>query len=213
MDENKKFVLDKKIARTIENLNKNNMDAYYVQNSAEMLQKVGELLQDGNTVSVGGSMTLFETGLIEFLRNGNYNFLDRYKDGLTPSGIKNIYRESFSADAYLASCNAITEKGEIYNVDGNGNRVAAMIYGPDSVLLVVGVNKIVKGIDEAVERNRRYAAPANAKRLNRDTPCASLGYCTDCSSPDRICSSYVVLRQQQIKGRIKVIIVGEDLGY
>lgn len=213
MDENKKFVLDKKIERTIENLGKNNMDACYVQNSDEMLQKVKELLSEGDTVSVGGSMTLFETGLIDLLRSGDYNFLDRYADGLTPSSIKNIYRESFSANAYIASSNAVTENGEIYNVDGTGNRVAAMIYGPDSVILLVGINKIVKDIDAAVERNRRYAAPANAKRLNRNTPCASLGYCTDCSSPDRICSNYVVLRKQQLQGRIKVIIVGEELGY
>lgn len=213
MDNNVKFVVEKKVSRTIENLEKNNMKGYFVQNEEEAVTKVEELIKEGDTVSVGGSMTLFETGVIDYLRNGKYNFLDRYKEGLTPEDIKNIYRKSFAADAYFTSSNAITEEGELYNVDGRGNRVAAMIYGPDKVIVVVGVNKIVRDLDEAIMRNREWAAPANAKRLNRKTPCAEVGYCMDCNSNDRICSEYVAIRRQMEQGRIHVIIVNKDLGY
>ncbi|TCO68995.1 lactate utilization protein [Marinisporobacter balticus] len=213
MDENASWVMEKKVERTMENLEKNNMDAFYVADEKGLLQKIGELINKGDTVSVGGSMTLFETGVIDLLRSGKYNFLDRYAQGLSTDAIKEIYRKSFSADAYFTSSNALTENGELYNVDGTGNRVASMIYGPDKVIVVVGINKIVKDVDEAIERNKRMAAPANAKRLNRKTPCASLGYCTNCNSPDRICNDYVLIKRQGIKGRIKVIIVNKDFGY
>ncbi len=213
MDKNVKFVLDKKIERTIKNFKKNNMNAYFVSNNEEVLNKIGELINEGDTVSVGGSMTLFETGVIDFLRDGKFEFLDRYEEGLTKEQIEKLYRESFSADAYFTSSNAITEEGELYNVDGRGNRVAAMIYGPNRVIVVVGINKIVRNLDEAIMRNREIAAPANALRLNKNTPCAKVGYCMDCDSPDRICSDYVVIRKQLDPNRIHVIIVNKELGY
>jgi L-lactate utilization protein LutB len=213
MDKNAQFIVDKKVERTIESFKKHNMDAYFVKDKSSLINKISEILEDGNTVSVGGSMTLFETGVIDFLRSGKYNFWDRYKEGLTPEGIKNVFRQSFSSDAYLVSSNAITEEGELYNVDGNGNRVAAMLYGPDKVIVVVGYNKIVKNIDEAMKRKREIAAPANCKRLSKKTPCAEVGYCMDCKSPDRLCNDYVVIKRQAIKGRIHVLILGEDFGY
>ncbi len=168
MDKNVDFVTYKMVERTINSLEKNNMDGYFVKDEQEAIQKIESLICEGSTVFVGGSMTLFEAGIIEFLRNGKYKFLDRYEDGLTGEQIKEIYRKSFFADAYLTSSNAVTENGELYNVDGRGNRVAAMIFGPDKVIVVVGINKLVRNIDEAVMRNERIAAPANAKRLNRD---------------------------------------------
>ena len=140
-------------------------------------------------------------------------FPDRYGAGLTKEEIKEIYRKSFCADAYFTSTNALTEAGELYNVDGTGNRTAAMIYGPDKVIVIVGINKIVKDLNEAIERNKRLAAPANAKRLSRKTPCVNLGYCVDCNSPDRVCNNYVLIRKQGQKGRIKVIIIGKSFGY
>lgn len=213
MDRNIQFVIDQRVNRTIENLKKNNMEGYYVPDEKGLIEKLKELLNDGDTVSVGGSMTLFETGVIDFIRNGNYNFLDRYEEGLTPSEIKDIFRKSFSADAYIASSNAITENGELYNVDGNGNRVAAMIYGPDKVIVIVGINKIVKDVDEAMKRCSKVASPANCKRLNKNTPCVKLGYCIDCSSSERICNDYVLIKKQSIKGRINVIIIGKQFGY
>jgi len=213
MDKNLSFVIERKIERTMENLQKNNMEAFYVQDEKELLEKITELVNEGATVAVGGSMTLFETGVMEMLRSGKYNFLDRYKPGLAKEEIIKIYRESFFANAYFTSSNAVTENGELYNVDGTGNRVAAMLYGPDKVIVIVGINKIVKDINEAVERNRRIAAPANTQRLNKKTPCATLGYCTECNSPERICNEYTVIRRQGDKDRIKVIIVGKEFGY
>ncbi len=213
MDNISSWIVEQKVKRTMANLEKNNMEAFYVKDELEALDKVKEIIKEGEIVAVGGSMTLFETGIIDLLRDGNYKFLDRYKDSITSDELKEIYRKSFFADSYLVSSNAITEDGELYNVDGNGNRVAAMLYGPDKVIVIVGTNKIVRDEEEAIERNKAISAPGNAKRLNRKTPCAKVGYCMDCSSEERICNEYVLIRRQGRKGRIKVIIVGKELGY
>lgn len=213
MDKNTVWYIDQKVKRTIESLRKNNMESYYVKNNEELLNKVKELLKEDSTVAVGGSMTLQETGVMDLLRSGKYNFLDRNKEGLSAKDIEEIYRKSFFADTYLTSTNALTENGELYNIDGRGNRVAAMIYGPNQVIVVVGTNKIVKDIEEAKERVKNYASPINAKRLNKNTPCATLGYCVDCESDDRICNDYVIIRRQGNKERIKVIIVDGEYGY
>jgi len=212
MDNNAKWVNDMKIERVMKNLQANNMQAHYVKNQEELLATVKSLMSEGETVSVGGSATLFETGVIDFLRNGKYDFLDRHVE-LTPEERKALYRNCFSADTYITSTNAITENGELYNVDGSGNRVAAMIYGPDQVIVITGVNKIVKDEAAAIDRYRRIAAPANAKRLNRNTPCAKLGYCTQCDSPEHICSAHVMIRRQFNSDRIKVIIIDGNYGY
>lgn len=213
MDQNKKLIIMKKIERTLKNLEENNMQAFYIEAKTQVADKLQELLHEGDTISCGGSMTLFETGAIDHLRSGRYNFLDRYKPGLTPEEIRDTFIGAFSANAYVCSTNAITEDGELYNMDGNSNRVAAMLFGPRSVIVVVGYNKVVKSIEEAVERVRSIAAPANATRLNCKTPCVQTGYCGDCKSEDRICCNSVVMRKQREKDRIKVIIVGEELGY
>lgn len=213
MDKNTVWYIDQKVKRTIESLRKNNMESYYVKNNEELLNKVKELLKEDSTVAVGGSMTLQETGVMDLLRSGKYNFLDRNKESLSAKDIEEIYRKSFFADTYLTSTNALTENGELYNIDGRGNRVAAMIYGPNQVIVVVGTNKIVKDIEEAKERVKNYASPINAKRLNKNTPCATLGYCVDCESDDRICNDYVIIRRQGNKERIKVIIVDGEYGY
>lgn len=213
MNENVKWVNDKKIERTISNLEKNNIKGYYAKNNDEILNIIKGIAKEGEVVAVGGSMSLFETKVIDFLRSGRYDFLDRYKENLTPDDIKDIYRKSFSADTYFASANAITEEGEIFNVDGNGNRVAAMLYGPDKVILIVGVNKIVKNLDEAIKRNKDISGPANAKRLNTQTPCAKVGYCMDCKSKDRICCEYTVIKRQRIDNRMHVIFVNDIVGF
>lgn len=213
MDANKKAIIEKKIEKTLKNLERNKMQAFYVENKEQAVNKVKELIPEGAVVTCGGSMTLFETGIIEHLRSGRYNFLDRYKPGLTPEQIREIYIRAFSSDVYMCSTNAVTENGELYNVDGNSNRVAAMVYGPKSVIVVAGYNKIVKDIDEAVERVKRIAAPANATRLSHKTPCVNTGQCENCRTDDRICCNYVVMAQQRHKDRVKVIIVGEELGY
>lgn len=213
MDNNAKWVLEKKIERVICSLEKNNMRGYLVNSEEELINKVNELVKEGALVACGGSTSLKETGILEYLSSGKFEYLDRYEEGLTSDEIKNIYRKSFFADAYFTSTNAITEQGELYNVDGNGNRVAAMIYGPDKVIVIAGYNKIVKNVEEAIERNKSIAAPANSKRLNRETPCAKVGYCMNCESKQRICGQYTLIKKQNIKDRIHVIFVNKELGY
>ena len=213
VDNNIMWVNEKRINRVIDALRNNNMEGYYINTNEELIKKIRDLIPENSVVACGGSMTLFETNVIEFLRRGKYNFLDRYKEGLTQEEIKNIYRAAFSADVYLTSSNAVTEEGELYNVDGNGNRVAAMLYGPDKVIVVIGVNKIVSCLEEAIQRSKNYSAPANAKRLNRNTPCAKVGYCMECNSEDRICNEYTLIRRQGKKGRIHVLILNDNLGY
>ncbi|WP_346879888.1 lactate utilization protein [Clostridium sp. UBA3061] len=213
MDKNMKWLKESRVNSTINSLKKNGMNGYLVNSHEELIEKINELTNDGDTVSCGGSMSLFETGVIDYLRSGKYNFLDRYEDGLSKDDLKKLYRNTFSADVYFTSTNAITEKGELYNVDGNGNRVAAMLYGPDKVIIIAGINKIVENIEEAIKRNERVSAPANCKRLNRATPCVKVGHCMDCSSEERICNEYTIIRRQGNKDRIHVIFLNEELGY
>lgn len=224
MDANLKSVVEKRIYKTVENLKKNNMQAFYVESKALVAQKISELLAEGDTVAVGGSMSLFECGVIDLLRSGKYRFLDRNEKGLSREDLEKIFRDSFFADAYICSSNAITENGELYNVDGTSNRVAAICYGPKSIIIVAGYNKIVKDVDEAIRRVKTIAAPANSVRLSLETYCSEKGECmsllssdagmtSGCCSPARICCNYVVSAYQRKKDRIKVIIAGEALGY
>ena len=223
MDDNKKKIMEMRVQKTVEALKKNGMEAMYAPTRKEAIEQVAEYLEEGQLVTCGGSMTLEECGIMNLLRSGLYEFLDRSAPGTTPDKVEEIYRMAFCADAYLTSSNAITEQGELFNVDGNCNRVAAMLYGPKSVIVVAGYNKIVANLDEAVLRLKKVAAPANCIRLNRDTYCAHTGECKGvcgsmaegCSSPDRICTGYTVIAKQQPRyaGRIKVILVGEEMGY
>lgn len=213
MDKNVLWVNEQRILRTIKALEKNNMNGYMVASNVDLISKIEELISPKSKVSCGGSMTLFETGVIDHLKSGRYEFLDRYKEGLTQDEIKEIFRQSFLSDAYVTSTNAITENGEIYNVDGNGNRVAAMLYGPDKVIIVAGINKIVPNVEEAIIRTKEYASPINAKRLNKETPCTKIGRCVECNSDNRICNEYTLIKRQIDKNRIHVIFLNDDLGY
>lgn len=204
---------DQRVVRTIKNLKKNNMNGYYVVNEAELIERVKKILPEDSAIVAGGSMTLFESGLMPFLRSGYYNFADRNQKDLTPEEVSVIYNKAFTADGYFASSNAVTESGYLYNVDGRGNRVAAMIYGPKKVILIVGTNKIVKDIGDAIRRNEEIAAPANCVRLNRKTPCQTTGTCSDCQSPGRICNAFTTIKHQGDPGRIHVIFVKGNLGY
>lgn len=213
MDKNTEWYIDEKIKRTKEALEKNNYDVYVVNTKEDAANMVESIIEKGSTVSFGGSMSILECGVLNKLRNGEYNLLDRYKEGLTSEDIGKLFRESFLADYYLTSTNALTENGELVNLDGNGNRVAAMIFGPKKVVVIAGINKIVRDIDEAYKRVRDEAAPINAKRLSRKTPCGVTGKCMDCSSPERICNHMVVTYRQNVKNRGIVILVREDIGY
>lgn len=212
------------INKTIENLKKNNMEAYFCKDKEETVQKVKSLINVGDTISSGGSVTLNETGVFDLISSEKYNYLDRARKGITREEVEEVYRKTFSADVFCTSTNAVTENGELYNVDGNSNRVAAILYGPKSVIVVCGYNKIVKNLDEAIYRVKTIAAPKNTIRLNIDTYCGKTGKCVSlnsnnsemcagCASDLRICCNYVVSARQRHINRIKVIIVGEKLGY
>lgn len=216
--------MEQRIETTLKQLQHNNMQAFFVETKEEAVTLVEKLLHPGDTVSHGGSMTLRESGVMDLLNNGNYHHLDRDKPGTTAEETQKIYREAFFADAYVTSTNAVTENGELYNVDGNCNRVAAMLFGPKSVIVVAGINKLVKDVDEAIWRVKTVAAPLNAQRLGNETYCLHHGECVSCgkdgasmtdgcSSEGRMCAGYVVHARQRQKDRIKVILVGEKLGY
>lgn len=200
------------IENTMKNLKKNNMDCFFYEDLGDLYSFVDQFIKDNDCVSVGGSQTLFEIGMIDYLRKRKTKFLDRYQEGLTSEDLKNVFRKTFFADIYITSSNAITEDGMLYNVDGRGNRVAAMIYGPDKVLVIAGVNKIVKNIEEAIKRVEDIAAPLNAKRLQIDTPCINTQQCVHCQNKEKICREYVVIKNP-LPNRITVLLINEKLGY
>ncbi len=214
------------VKNTIENLKKNNMEAYFCADENEVLNLVKSLIKKGDVISSGGSVTLAETGVLDLIKSNDYKYLDRARAGITPAEIEEVYRKTYSADVYFASANAITESGYIYNVDGNSNRVSAILYGPKSVILIAGKNKIVKTIEDAVERVKKISAPKNALRLGINSYCANQGRCMSldqktadtemcdgCNSDTRICCNFVLSGKQRHKNRIKVIIVDKELGY
>ncbi|KUK23554.1 MAG: Uncharacterized protein XD57_0339 [Thermotoga petrophila] len=193
------------------NLRKKKHEVWIARGREEILERVKELIPEGATVSAGGSLTLADTGVIELLRSGRYNFLDRAA-AKTREEVEEIYRKSFWADYYFTSANAITEDGKLVFLDGNGNRVAAVVFGPKNVVVIASVNKVVKDVEEARER-LRYISPMNSKRLNLETPCTKTGFCADCSSPQRICDYFLVVESGvRQPGRFKVILTLEDFG-
>jgi len=201
------------IANTIiKNLNKRQIEGYYCINSLSAVQKVLELIPETSSVSWGGSMTLIETGLMDAIKNNNYKIIDRDK-ATTLEEQRKLYGEICLSDYFLMSTNAITLDGELINIDGRGNRVAFLCYGPQNVIILAGMNKIVSDVESGFKRVRNIASPPNTVRLNKKTPCAITGKCEDCYSPDCICGQFVVTRRSGIPNRIKVILIGEELGY
>lgn len=222
MDKNVSEIIRKRMEKTAKALEENNMTAFIVQTRQEAAEKVMSLISKGDVIASGGSATMKECGMTDMVKSSDYNYLDR--SSVPPEEVEDIYRRAFSADVYISSANAITENGELYNVDGNSNRVAAIAYGPKSVIIIAGYNKIVGDIDEAAKRVKRIAAPANTIRLNCDTYCAKIGECVSlkknapemtcgCDTDARICCNYLISARQRHKGRIKVILVAEELGF
>lgn len=197
----------------IENLNKNKMAGYYVDQPGVLISLLDELIKDGEIVGCGDSVTLEQLGVFDHLRNRNVHFLDKFQPALTGKDKRELYLQNFRADTFVTGVNAITKKGELFNIDGNGSRVAPMLYGPGQVIAVAGINKITDNLDEAIKRTRQIAAPLDAKRLGKSTPCAALGRCIDCSHKERFCNDFVLITGQFIKDRIKVIILDQSLGY
>jgi len=210
MDKNSKQIIEKRLERAIVNLKNHKFEVSVCETKEEVNSLLEMLIEKDSTVAVGGSMTLNETNTLSWLRSGYVRFFDRYDP---ECNVNQVFHESFNADAYITSSNAVTVTGELVNTDGNGNRVAAMIYGPKKVYVIVGLNKLVSNIEEAQRRIELYAAPMNCERLNRDTPCRKTGECVNCSFPERICNVNVVINRSNTPNRIHVIFVKEDLGY
>jgi len=200
------------VERTIVALKKNNFDARFFPKAPEALAEVWKMIPEGSTVGYGGSLTLTQIGFIEEAQKRPLKFLNPFAKGLSPEEGEKIRRQIFSADFFLASSNAITEDGKLYNIDATGNRVGPMIYGPKKVILLCGVNKIVKDIDEAQKKVQEWTAPMNVKRLGYKNPCGQTGECSDCASPERICNAYVILAKKPRRTDISVFIIGEFLG-
>jgi hypothetical protein len=212
MDQNVEKILEIKNRKMQKAFNQNHIELLFLNNQEELLKYLDNLIEENQTVGVGGSMTLFETGVIDYLRKKPIRFLDRYQEGLSTDQIENIFHQSLLADVYLTSSNAIDRNGNLYNIDGHGNRVAAMIYGPKKVVVIVGMNKIFDDELSAIQHIKNMSCPANALRLHKNTPCVQVGKCVDCQSDDRICSAYVKIARQPL-GRMTVLVINEELGY
>lgn len=209
----------------IQNLERNNFNAFYFEDSKSAVEYLKTNLKKGATVTSGGSMTLGQSGIAALISGGEYNFLNRANMGNSEEEFFEFYKNTLGCDYYFCSANAVTEKGEIVNVDGLGNRISASAFGPKQVFIIMGTNKIVKDTTAAFLRVKTVAAPKNAVRLSCDTPCAKIGKCvsllksdnpgiTDgCDSPHRICRDYLVMGKQNNTKRITVIIIDEELGY
>ncbi len=216
--------MTEQIKRTMDALEKNNMVPIYAPKKEDILPIIKSLMKDGDVIGLGGSATLKEIGAIDMVREGNYKLIDRYDPKLSDEERVECYRKALLSDIFLTSTNALSQKGELINVDGTGNRGAALIYGPKSVIVIAGVNKIVENAEEGIKRIKEIAAPKNCVRLDRHNHCFYNGECAaisnnceslsdGCTSKSRICSSYIVQSYQLNKDRIKVIICGEALGY
>ena len=198
--------------KLIKGLRQRHYDAYFCPDRQTLLEKVAELIPAGSSVSWGGSMSIRDTGITRMLKAGNYNVYDREEE-TTEEGKRRVYLKAFDCDFYLTSANAISEDGVIVNVDGNGNRVAAINWGPRHVLFVIGLNKVCRDVEAAVKRARFTAAPINMARFHKPNPCQVDGVCHECKSLDSICNYISIQRMSHPAHRHIVLLSAEDLGY
>ncbi len=198
--------------KVVEALKKRHFEAYYISDSKDVAAKVLELIPADHSVSWGGTMTVDALGIKKMLADKGYKIIDR-ATAKSPEESEELMHQALNCGTFLMSSNAITETGELFNIDGKGNRVAALCYGPKNILIIAGMNKIVKDMDAAYSRVRNYAAPVNNQRFpDSKAPCSLTGECANCLSPDSICCQFVETRMCRPEGRIKIILVGEDLG-
>lgn len=198
--------------RVVKNLESRNMEAYFVKTKEEALKKALELIPEGSSISWGGTASAKEIGLLDAVHEGNYEVYDM-EEAQTPELKNEIAHKALDCDFFIGGTNALAENGVMVNIDGNANRVAAFAFGPKNVLLIVGMNKVVKSEEDAMSRARNEAAPINAQRFGLDTPCSKNGMCYDCKSPDCICCQILITRYSRAAKRIKVILVDENLGF
>ena len=198
----------------IKGLEKRNMEGVFCETKEDALAKALSYIEEGSSVTWGGSMSISEIGLMDAVKNGNYEIIDR-SVAKNYDEQREIFSKAVLADYYLMSSNAITLDGELINIDGTGNRVACLTYAPKNVIMIVGMNKVVNDVEDGIKRVRNFASPPNTLRLGLKTPCSMTGRCGDCYGDTCICSQIVVTRRQSaaMRGRIKIILVGESLGY
>ena len=211
MVEPKKLYYEKRGAILVKNLKSRHFDAYYCADKASALEKALELIPEGATIGWGGAMTAQQIGLLDAVNSSKYAPVNRDLAD-TPEKRLQAEKECLFSDVFLTGANAISLDGQMVNIDGHGNRVSAIIYGPKTVLVIAGMNKVMDTLEEAVGRARTVAAPANQQRFLRQTPCTVTGTCGDCKSEDCICNQIVITRHCRPVGRIKFILIGEDLG-
>ncbi|MBP3754959.1 MAG: lactate utilization protein [Lachnospiraceae bacterium] len=195
--------------KVIKGLESRNMKGYYADNREDALRLALELIPEKSSVTMGGAMSAHEIGLVEALKEGDYNFIDR--DNAEDKRAAML--AAYDADFFLTSANAMTEDGVMVNIDGNSNRVSAIAQGPKHVLVIVGMNKVCPDVDTAMKRARNVAAPINAQRFGLNTPCTKTGSCMNCKSPDTICCQFLITRYSRHEGRIHVILVNDSLGF
>lgn len=216
MIEARKWYHNKRVENTLASLRKNGFDALYFPNPEEAVSKVLEMVNNGDLVGIGGSVTLREIGLLEALKDKDIELADHWvarHSGASREEVMRIRRQHINSDVFITSTNAVTETGELVNIDGTGQRVAAMIFGPKKVIVVTGVNKITGDLEEGVWRASNVAAPMNAKRLHMNTPCAVTGECDDCESSGRICNITTIIHRRPRNTDLTVILIGKELGY
>lgn len=209
MNENIEKRNDLLAAKTIKGLKSRNMSGYYAKNKEEALKIALELIPKGSSIGMGGAMSVHEIGLSEALMGSDYNFIDR--DAIEDK--RKAMLDTYDADVFLSSANAMTDDGILVNIDGNANRVSAIAQGPKKVIFIVGMNKVCSDVDAAMKRARNVAAPTNAQRFGLETPCSKQGTCFNCKSPDTICCQILITRYSRHEDRIHVILVNDNLGF
>jgi L-lactate utilization protein LutB len=203
---------DKIGAQLVENLKARHFDAYYCSTKQAAAQQIISLIPKTDTVSWGGSLTMETLGIIQRVKDDGWKVIDRDTAQNREESVE-LMRRALLCDTYLTGTNAISEDGELVNIDGTGNRTAAMMFGPKSVIIACGMNKVVKSTEDALARARNYAAPVNAQRFDIKTPCKITGTCADCKSSESICTYIVRTRLCRPEGRIKIVLIGETLGF
>ena len=211
MDPKQKFY-NKRGELLVKNLRSRHYEAYYCETKEQALEKALELIPKGASVGWGGAMSAKQIGLLDAVNQGDYRAIDRDK-APNPAARKQAMKDCLLADVFITGANALSMDGQMVNIDGNGNRVAAIVYGPESILVIAGMNKVMDTLDAAVIRARTIAAPMNKQRFDLQTPCEVTGTCGDCKSEGCICNQILITRNSKPAGRIKMILVGEDLGF